>query len=607
MENNYKNTFGLDISNSALTAVELGYGKTGLRVLNYSRIELEPGIIESNCIIINPQAFKDAVSKLLLDANNGPIRSKNAIISIPEEKTFNHYLSIPKERAKDDEFILNAAKDYIPITLDEAVADYKQVKGRTAGDETTFNFCAVQKGIVDSLIGTLKEINLNVVAIDVSKNSLIRYCNNRFSKNEGDFMIINTEMKKSSLEIATSGGFSYNLDINIGGREFDQKIKDVLNLPTTENVRTLLLKFYEDPNAISAEQQQVIQKALEEYFQVFIKKTTELIQAAENQGPLQINTIYLMGYHSRIPGFKEAFSKAFPNVEIRQQLGYVKINTITELFFPEAIGLALRAVLPEADESDVNLISCEKREELFENKITPAIRKYLLVFALVFGVLLMLVGIGTTKAFTEHKVSAQEAMLLDEKAMNPYLTEAAKAKQQKSQLENQMLTILKDSVPGSQIMKKMDSYNRNGITMINSNYSVTKDGKIEMRLRAKTVSRKETEDFIIELEEDPYYLEVTSPLSNLAGKGERFIDIDLKIDPDVVVNDFIGKTEDLSDSPENKEVTEESASGSILQPAGDEGSIENEQSAENEETEESDQPKPKKPAIQTPPETVPEE
>ena len=59
--------------------------------------------------------------KLLLDASNGPITSRNVIISIPEEKTFSHYLNIPKEHEKNDDFILLTAK---PDELQKFVTKY---------------------------------------------------------------------------------------------------------------------------------------------------------------------------------------------------------------------------------------------------------------------------------------------------------------------------------------------------------------------------------------------------------------------------------------------------------------------------------------------------
>ena len=125
MEKPLKNSFGLEISNSALTAVELTYGKNGLKVVNFARVELESDIVEDDSIIVNPEAFKAALMKLLREGYAGPFSSRNVIISVPEEKTFAHHLCIPNEHRHDDKYIMQLAKDFIPIELGEAVIDYK--------------------------------------------------------------------------------------------------------------------------------------------------------------------------------------------------------------------------------------------------------------------------------------------------------------------------------------------------------------------------------------------------------------------------------------------------------------------------------------------------
>ncbi|MBU0577990.1 pilus assembly protein PilM [Patescibacteria group bacterium] len=537
MDNTLKNTFGLAISNEMLTAVELAYNKSGLKVINFSKVDLEPGVVENNCIIINPLALKEALSKLLQEAKMGPIKSENVIISIPEEKTFNHHIDIPKEQVKNKEFIKNVARDFIPIALDDAIIDYKQIRSNPGQNYITFNFVAVQKNIIDSLTKVLSEANLNVVAVDIDKNSIIRSCNNSLQKNEGDFMVVNIGMNKSTINITTSSGFYYNIDAKIEGKKLDEKIKELLKIPSIADVRTLLMQFSQDENVIKADQKKILEQGLQSYFATFIKKINELIQAIGNRGGLELNTIYLIGCHSCVPGIEETFKEAFPKTEIKHKLNYIQLDETTELIYPYAIGLALRAVLPEVNENDINLLPQNKKEELEERKVTPVIRRYLLGTCIMLGGLLILSGIFTSKTYLGYRVSSQELSLLEEKAMNPYLREAAQEIQQETQLANQILSIVEGAVPGSKTMKIFDNYNTNGITLVNVNYSINTNKEIEIRLRAKASSRSAIEEFILELESSPYFTEVISPLSNLVGKGERFINIDLKLNANEIINE----------------------------------------------------------------------
>ena len=233
-----KNTFGLDITDSALTAVELGSGKGKPKVINYSRVELEPGIVEENSIILNPEAFKEVLLKLLNEGEKGPIKSKNVIISIPEEKTFSHHLSIPIEQANYEKLILENAKDFVPIDLSEAAVDFKRLESESTQKEIKFDFVAVQKSIVESLISILEEVGLKVIAVDVTKNSLVRTCKNPFIsplKDHADkqkanraFIIINIDHERTTLIIQNSSAISHTISLNLGGSALKESIEPLI-------------------------------------------------------------------------------------------------------------------------------------------------------------------------------------------------------------------------------------------------------------------------------------------------------------------------------------------------------------------------------------------
>ena len=552
MENPIKKTFGLAISNTALTAVEVSRGKFGLKVVNYSRIELKPNIIEDNCIIINEQAFQDALKKLLLNAKKGPITAKNVIISIPIEKTFSHKLLIPKEHYNDDDYINNEAKDFIPITLDEAIVDYQIINGKKSDKNINYNFVAIQKSIINPLINTLKEVDLNVVGVNTDKNSLIRTCNNEYQKNEGDFLIMYIDSVKTILTINTASGMSYHTNIYSGGEKFCKLIQEELKLPTPKNAQDIIIKYKKDPNSITAEQKSAIQKKLQDEYNSIVIKTNELIKIIKNQEDLNLKTIYLIGKCSGSPGISETIKVNYPKIEIKQQLSYVEINNEAETHYSHAIGLALKDVIGISRENDINLLPNVSREKIEATRIIPIVKKYLIGISLLFGCLMILFGTMAGRNYMDYRFGARELNILNEKTMNPYLNEIAKTNQEKTQLKNAIMNILEDAVPGSQIMKLIDNYNSNGVGLINVSYKINSKKEIEIRIRAKTISRNETENFILKLEQNPYFFEVESPLTNLAGKGECFININLKLDPYKIINGY-----EQEKKQEEKEIKEE--------------------------------------------------
>ena len=504
MAKNLKNTFGLDITDSAITAVELGLEKRGPKVINYSRVELEPGVVEENSIILNPEAFKEALLKLLKEGEKGPIKSKKVIISIPEEKTFSHHLSIPIEQANHEKLILENAKDFVPIELSEAAVDFRRLESESTQKEIKFDFVAVQKSIVESLISILEEVGLKVVAVDVMKNSLVRTCKNPFisplkdhlekQKANKAFIIINIDHKRTTLIIQNSSAISHAISLNLGGN------------------------------------------ALKESFEPLVQKIQEFYQMVKNQESIaiEINTIYILGPYLQLPGLSDALKKVFPDTNITHQLEYIQIGEETEQFYVNSIGLALRALLPRAHKQEINLLPKAKKEELFTLKLTPVLRNSLLMSCLVLGLVMIYTGITKSKSYFDYVASRQEVDITLEKIKNPYLNQTAKETQQKVQFENQINSLLEDALPASWLIQKLDSYNLSGISLVNVAYQLDQDGKMNIHIRAKTTSRSETEKFILKLEKDPVFSTVISPLSNLVDRGERFIQIDLILDKEKI-------------------------------------------------------------------------
>jgi len=569
-----KDTVGLGISNSALTAVQLACDKAGLRVLNYSYVELKPGIIEENSIIVDTDAFKEALKQLLLEGKRGPISSRNVIISVPEEKIFSHYISVPKEHANDIEFIKETARDYIPIDLSEAIMDFKQIPGASTDKELKYSFVAVQKSIIEPLISTLSEIGLNVTAVDTKKDSLIRFCDNQFHKNEKDFMVVDVDMQTIFLCAANSFGISHIIDTKITGRSCVERIKENLQIMTFADIKNLLIELKKIENPDQNEKYQIIKQNLSDVCKTLVEKSNELVEIMKNEKEFKPEIIYFIGCLACLPGLKEEFEKSFLEAKIVEKVEYIQLEEETELFYPEAIGLALRASCFADDIDEINLLPWHLKEKMDKKKLVPLIFTPVLGLALILGTAIVFSGMSAIENIANYKLSKTEQNIVLEESQNPYLLHAAQTKQQIFQMENQIKSLLANSIPGSQIMKKVDSFNINDTGMITATYAMTSDKKMEVKLRARSLTRSNTEKFIIKLEEDPYFSEVISPLSNLVGKGERFINMDLILNPEEIIADFY-RLKEL----EEKSLTEET--GEADNTAKTKPSIQNKEESDN--------------------------
>lgn len=528
----YKNTFGLDITSNAITAVELSYKKNILKVINYGRVELNPGIVEDDSIIIDKAEFKEALTHLMKNGFGGPFTSRDVIISISESKTFAHHLAIPAEKAEDRGFIINTAKDFVPIELTQAVVDYKKIEVKEG--KAYFEFVAVQRSIIESLTEALAETGLRVVGIDIGKNSVIRACDNILNHKDGDKLVMDIGEDKTVLSVKTRAGDIYTVNSAITGSVLTEKLIKEMKILASDAQQ--LLK-----NRISASEEQNKYTAIKNVFKEELgeieKKIRELVKIVENREGVNISVVRPVGSFSCVPGLKELLAALFPESEIAERLEYIKLDENTELNYIKAIGLALKAVLPEADNKEPDLLPEEIKEELYSERLAPALNRNVTIITIAITLLMTVFGIFFTKAYLVYDTEAKKAAIVLEKAQNPYLNQMVASVQQKNLLASQAGIIIDEAFPVSLLIEKIDDYNRNGISLLSVVYAGGASGK-KVKIRAQTKTRNDTEKFIIALEEDPYFLEVDSPLSNLVGKGEHVIVMDLTVDTDKIKEDF---------------------------------------------------------------------
>ncbi|MFH0838351.1 MAG: pilus assembly protein PilM [Patescibacteria group bacterium] len=539
---------GLIIKDHSISVVEVEVGNHTPKITNYAKILLEEGVVEYGCIILNKEGFKEAVTKLLASGINGPINTGYILVALPEEKVFSHRITIPKEKIKDSDYIKEAAKDFIPIELDQAVSDYKAVYEDPSGKNMILNFVAAQKSVAEPLIEVLKEINLQVIEINVNINCLIKSFHNSLNQGEGAFLLVNLELERDLLAI---NSVNDNITKIVSGgkrEEITDKLKTLLSLPSNEEVQQWLISVKKG-EAVTEDQKTNIKDYFRSYIDDLPNKIHQLILATQAQEPLEIKTIYLTGTLSALPGVEEAISGILPEIPIKKTVQFAEIPPEMEWELLEGIGLCINGTLPN-DKNNFNLLPETNKEEINLAKISPQLKIFSAILVLLLMAMTVTAGISTARSYLNYKISSQEVTILNTQALNPYTVQIAKTKKEMEQSNSQILSLIADSVPASYIMRDLNAYNRNGVAMVNINYIDNTSGETStINLRAKTINRQETEQVVSELENSRLYLNVESPLSNLVGKGERFISIKLIVDKASVTQAFEDQLHTETKSP----------------------------------------------------------
>lgn len=567
MPHNKVQNVGLIFTTSGLSAVEVKYENGQVVVTNYAKLDLAEGILERKCILVDEVAFGEAVKKLFETGVGGPIKTENVLISMPEETIFSHRIAIPKEKIDDIEFIKEAAKDFIPINLAEATFDYKSVSENEK--EVTINFVATQNSIIEPIIIALKTIGIKVVGVGISDNCLLRSFHRELNKTEGDTFVLHMNSEHDLVSINKVNGGTYKQILN-DRVQLVEKLKAMLNLSSNEELQTLLINTKKG-QGLNDTQKNELKVGLKGYLEALRIKIVHLINAVSAPESIQLKNVYLTGEFSAIPGVAELLNELFPELPIKTKPELTEIPDEIESDVLEGIGLCMKGIIIN-DKDDTNLLPKKHKEQLNMAKLTPKIRNYALMTMVVLVMLVLKMGISTTSNYLKYQISSKEVVLLSQQSLNPYLTQIARNKQEMLQQQNQLFAILQDSLPVSHLIDSLNEHNRNGIALVNVVYNDREsENESFISIRAKADSRPETEAFVEKLEQNEAYKEVLSPLSNLVGKGERFINITVTVDKPLAIQSYANSMTNLKAAAEETDAsqTPEISEGDITEVISD--------------------------------------
>lgn len=147
-----KNSFGLDISDASIEALELTHKLGKLKVASYGRIELAEGIVRDGIILQKDKLVK-AIQKVLQEAQPHPIKSNNVILSLPESKVLTHIFQFPINLNEEQiaESLPYEAEKIIPYQQKQLYFDFQIIEQKDKFKEVFYAGCPQE--VIDSFAG----------------------------------------------------------------------------------------------------------------------------------------------------------------------------------------------------------------------------------------------------------------------------------------------------------------------------------------------------------------------------------------------------------------------------------------------------------------------
>lgn len=387
---------GIDISDYSIEFLLLGKNK---EILEYSRLELEKGIIE-NGKILNKEALIEKLKKILKRKN------VKVIASLPESKTFIHLFELDKNLKPEEleKAVYEQAQKIIPLSPMESYWDF-YISDSSHQNRQKVLYAGTFKELVDEYLEVFSMAGIEPVVFDLESASLgralipVRDYFSKLRQKEGlneSSLIIDMGARTSNISIFNHDGIlSLSITIPTGGNDFTKAIAK----------------------------------------KEIIDQIKETVKNYEEQFGENINKVILTGGSSLLPKLDEFFSvnldkKVFIGDPLRNiNSGRPLAKNMPTAIFANVVGLALRGI--GKYEEGINLLRQIKPKK--NKNISP--KKIIIIAAVI--IFLFLLFISYRLIFKSGDVNNTELIIpAQEEASNHPISEEVIEKEKQIEIKN---------------------------------------------------------------------------------------------------------------------------------------------------------------------------
>ncbi len=167
--------FGLDINDSSLKIIKLEKKQGKFSIASFGHSEIKAGVVESG-IIKNEKELAQAIRSACNSVKGKKLKTKYAVISLPEEKSFLQVIQMPKmSRGELKSAIVFEAENYIPLPIEQVYLDFQAIAPLEDGlDHIDVLIAATPKKIVDSYVSCVESAGLIPLSAEIKSQSIVR-------------------------------------------------------------------------------------------------------------------------------------------------------------------------------------------------------------------------------------------------------------------------------------------------------------------------------------------------------------------------------------------------------------------------------------------------
>ncbi|PIP24173.1 MAG: hypothetical protein COS25_02400 [Candidatus Nealsonbacteria bacterium CG02_land_8_20_14_3_00_37_10] len=351
--------FGLDISDLSLKIVKFKKKGQFFDLASFGEAQIEPGIVKKG-EIRDQDKLAEIIKKTMREVKGEKLGTRNAIVSLSEEKAFLQVIQMPRLLEEDlKSAVIFEAENHIPLPIEEVYLDYQVVPPLYNHlDHLDVLIAAFPQKIVDSYLTCLKKANIKPIVLEVESLAISR----ALIKDETTtqpVLLIDFGANRSVFIIFSGHSVRFTFSIPVSPQSFTEALSQAMKIDLIK-AEKLKIKYGLEGKST---------KTGQEVFESLIPALTDLIEqikkyldyyqthvSHEHLPPngKGIERILICGNGARLKGLADFLSS---QLKIPVEIGNPWVNLISEskkealglsfeksLSYATAIGLALRGI-----------------------------------------------------------------------------------------------------------------------------------------------------------------------------------------------------------------------------------------------------------------------
>lgn len=339
---------GIDISDRSIKIAEID-SEGDSRLLSVCWSSLPPGAIRRGVVQDVPLVIA-AVQDAFARCSPVPVAGRRVTASVPEIRSFVRVLDLPTmSDSETEEAVQWAVRQHVPFDLDRVYLDWQQLSKTPEQGRQLVLVGVAQRDVIDPLVEVLEGAALEVVALELEAQAIVRSLLPRNVADVQGVLIVDLGATSTNIIYFSEGAMRFTTSVQLGGDDLTNRLAQALNLqPAIAAEKKALI-------GISGSDDTDVANALRGATLELVQRIEKVVREMGLQ--LQLNdyvrTILLAGGSANLPGIQDLFGEVFPGIPI--QLGNPWTNIASAAggqsqplsaqdasHFATALGLALR-------------------------------------------------------------------------------------------------------------------------------------------------------------------------------------------------------------------------------------------------------------------------